>query len=116
MNFLISIFGALLGILIAVGIIILIVYCKIKSVVGTANMGSLKKAISNAKDLEREEYSREKSVKGMTRLLEEEILRDFPDFNKDLIFSICESNLIKIFNALESKDISEITNDDNFTY
>lgn len=116
MNFLISIFGALLGILIAVGIIILIVYCKIKSVVGTANMSSLKKAISNAKDLEREEYSREKSVKGMTRLLEEEILRDFPDFNKDLIFSVCESNLIKILNALESKDISEITHDDNFTY
>ncbi len=116
MNFLISIFGALLGILIAVGIIILIVYCKIKSAIGPANISSLTKVISNTKDLEREEYSREKNVKGMTKLLEEEILRDFPDFNKDLIFSICESNLIKILNALESKDISKIEHDNNFTY
>lgn len=116
MNFFISIIGALVGILLAIGIVVFIIYCKLKSVVGPTNMKILTNTISNIKDIEREEYSREKNVRGMTKLLEEEILRDFPDFNTELIFSICESNLRKILNALESQDDSKIKNDSNFIY
>lgn len=116
MNFFIAVLGGLIGILLAVGIVIFIIYCKIKSVVGPTNMKIIKHTISNVKDYEREEYSREKNVRGMTRLLEEEILRDFPDFNKDLIFSICESNLRKTLNTLEAQDDSSIIDDPNFVY
>ena len=116
MNFLISIFGALLGMLLAIGVIIFIIYFKVRSIVGSANMKTLTNAMKNAKDLEKAEYSREKNVRGMTNLLEEEILRDFPDFNKDLIFSICQANLTKIFNCLEERDDFKIRNDNNFTY
>lgn len=116
MNFFLSMIGALVGIIIAIGIIILIIYYKIKSTVGSANMKILTNAMSNSKNLEMEEYSRPKNVKGMTKLLEEEILRDFPDFNKDLIFATCESNLRKILNALESQDDSNIKSDSNFIH
>lgn len=116
MKFLISLLGGFVGILLAIGIIVFIVYQKIKSSVGSANMKSLMNAMSNAQDLEKEEYIREKNVRGMTNLLEEEILRDFPDFNKDLIFSTNNNNLRKIFNSLESKNLSEIEDDDNFVF
>ncbi|MBO5348690.1 MAG: hypothetical protein J6A89_02555 [Clostridia bacterium] len=116
MNFFISLIGALLGILLAIGITIFIIYCKIKSAVGATNMKALTNAISNASDYEKEEYSREKNVRGMTKLLEEEILRDFPEFNKDLIFSMCESNLIKILNSLESRNSTKINKDPNLIH
>ena len=47
----------------------------------------------------------------MTKLLEPEILKDFPEFNKDLLFSTVESVLRKIFNCLESKSIESLQND-----
>lgn len=116
MNFLISLLGGLFGILLAIAIIVFIIYQKIKASVGSANMKSLMNAMANAQSLEREEYTREKNVRGMTNLLEEEILRDFPDFNKNLIFSTCNDNLRKIFNALELKNYAEIENDDNLVF
>lgn len=91
MNFFISIFGALIGIMLAVGIVALIVYSKLKSFVGINNLKVLTNTIASASNFEKEEYSRPKNVKGMTKLLEE-ILNDFPDFNTELIFSY--ANLI----------------------
>lgn len=116
MNFIISLLGGLFGILLAIAIVIFIIYQKIKASVGSSNMKSLVNAMANAQNLEREEYTREKNVRGMTKLLEEEILRDFPDFNKDLVFSTCNDNLRKILNALESKNFSEIEKDSNLVF
>ena len=116
MEFLISLLGGLLGILLAIAVIVFIIYTKIKSSIGSANMKSLMNVMSNAQDFEKEEYTREKNVKGMTKLLEEEILRDFPDFNKDLVFSLNNNNLRKIFNSLESKNYLDIEKDDNLVF
>lgn len=116
MNFFISMVGVILGILISIGIIFLIIYWKVKSIVGPSNINSLKSAIANAKTIEKQEYNREKNVSGMTTLMEPQILRDFPDFNKELIFSTCENNLRKIFNVLESKNEKDIINDQDFIY
>lgn len=116
MNFLLSILGALVGMILAIGIIILIIYFKVRATVGRANMKSLASAIKNAKNVEKAEYSREKNVRGMTNLLEEEILRDFPDFNREFIFSVCQANLTKIFNCLEERSTTRIQNDKNFIY
>ena len=90
MNFLISLMGALIGIILAVAIIIFIIYWKIRKSLGKGQVQELKNAISNISNYQREEYSREKSIKGLTTLLEPLILEDFTDFNKELMFSICE--------------------------
>lgn len=116
MSFLIPFFGTLLGLLAAVITIILIIYFKVRSVVGKSNMKSLTNAMRNAKNLEKAEYSRVKDARGMTTLLEEAILQDFPDFNKDLLFSLCQSNLTKIFNCLEERSISRIAYDEDLSY
>lgn len=116
MGFLLSILGGLIGFLLAIGIIILIIYFKIRSVVGKAQMKELGHAISNAKNLQMEAYSRDKHVVGMTSLLEPRIRHDFPEFNKDLLFSITEKNLRKIFNCIESKDISIVEDDQDMYY
>ena len=116
MDFFLSMLGVFVGIILAIVVIILIIYFKLRATLGRQNMRELKNAISNVSNLQKEEYTREKNVKGMTKLLEPEIIRDFPEFNKDLIFSICESNLRKIFNAIESQDATAINNDKELIY
>lgn len=86
---------------------------EITSAVGANN---LKSFVSTVKNYEMEEYSREKSIKGMTNVLEDAILADFPDFNKELIYSVCQSNLTKIFNCIEKKSTESIRYDNNFSY
>lgn len=120
MRFLITMLGVCAGIVLAVVVIFFIVCLKIENEVGRSSWQLTKmlfkhfiRSINNAGA---EEYSREKNVKGMTAILEEEILRDFPGFNKDLIFTICESNLRKIFNSIESLDMTTINDDDEFIY
>lgn len=117
MNFLLGLLGALLGIILVIIIIIAIFYWKIKAEVGEPGIRMFKHAIKNASNLEMEEYARIKNVRrGLTRLLEPQILRDFPDFNKNLLFSMCENNLRKILNVIESQDNTLIADDSDFIY
>ncbi|MBE5821985.1 MAG: hypothetical protein E7311_05315 [Clostridiales bacterium] len=51
-----------------------------------------------------------KSVSGLTNLLEPQIKRDFPLFNKELIYSYIEKNLNMIFNSLENRKINTNSN------
>ena len=116
MGFLLGFLGACLGIVAGVGIIAGAIYFKVRSMVGPADMKILKEAAKNARNVEQIEYSREKNVSGITRLLEPSIIRDFGDFNKDFLFSKVEKNLRKIFTALEDKNIEEIRKDDDLIY
>lgn len=116
MSFLLGFLGACIGIIAAIVIVVLAVYIKVRSMVGPANMGELMEAAKNAKDIEQQEYSREKSICGMTKVLEPAILRDFKDFNKDFLFNKVEKNLTKIFNAIEEKNDEEIRKDNDLIY
>ena len=111
MSFLLGFLGTLIGIIVAVVIVIFCIFLGISKMVGVNNLKTLMTAARNAKNIEQEEYSRQKNVSGMTRLLEPEILKDFPDFNKSLLYGIIEKNLMKIFSSIENKAISEIEND-----
>lgn len=116
MSFIMGFLGACIGLIVAVFIIICIVYYKTRRIVGTNNMKSLASTIKNIKNLKQEEYTRPKSVSGITQLLEPTILRDFNDFNKDFLYNKVEKNLIKIFNAIEEKSVAEIKNDNDLIY
>lgn len=116
MSFLLALLGGLIGILLAVGIIFLVIYIKVRSVVGKSQMSQLKRAIADTPNLQKEEYSRVKNVTGMTNLLEHDILYDFPEFNKDVLFSLSEKCIRKILNCIESKDIFKINDDPDFIY
>lgn len=116
MVFFIAILGGFIGIILAVVIIIAIVYSKVKETVGSVQMGELKQAMTYAKDIARDEYTRVKDVSGLTSLLEPRIQKDFPEFNKDLLFSINEKNLRKIFNCIESKSMNEVDTDMDLIY
>lgn len=112
MSFLLGFLGACIGIIFIVAIIILIIYHWIKKTIGKNNMNELINAAKQAKTLEEQEYSRIKNVSGMTKLLEPEIIRDFPDFNKELLYSRVEANLIKIFSAIEEQSADTIKQDE----
>lgn len=116
MSFIIGFFGACLGLVTAIGIIIGVIYFKTRKFVGPENMKTIVQAAKNAKSIEQQEYTRVKNVSGITKLIEPTIIRDFNDFNKDFLFSKVESNMIKIFNSIEDKDISKIKNDNDLIY
>lgn len=116
MSFLLSILGGLIGLLLAALIIFSIIYFRVRSIVGKSQMKEITKAIADAPNIQKENYSREKHVVGMTNLLEPRILHDFPEFNRELLFSLCERNLVKILNCIEEKSTASIQGDTDFIY
>ena len=116
MIFFIAFLGGFIGIILAVILVVAIIYSKIKATVGKEHAKELKQVMSYVKDIARDEYTRVKDISGLTSLLEPRILKDFPEFNKDLLFSINEKNLRKIFNSIETKNVKEIENDSDLIY
>ncbi len=113
MNALLLILTVFFGVVVGILIIGLIVYLKIKSMVPKEYRDEInfREAIKAGKEIAIEEKSRHKSATGITNLLIPQILKDFNDFNVEEFFSLVESNLRTIFNIIETKDISLITND-----
>jgi len=87
---------------------------KLNRVIGKDNLSEMIDAIKNAKNLEEEEYIRPKNVSGLTKLLEPSIIRDFPDFNKELLFNKVEKNLNEIFDAIEGTNLTKIIGNEEF--
>ena len=85
--------------------ITLIILNKIKrklSLVGLNNFNSGNSIKQLVNDVKESNSTTPKSVVGMTSLVEPLILKDFPSFNKDLLFSLIESNLSSIFSQIEN--------------
>ena len=113
MEFLLGFLGAILGIVLVIVVIALVILKSVGKMVGINEMKTLIGVAKNTKQIAKEDAYRQKNVSGITKLLEPEILRDFPDFNKDLLYSIVESNLRKIFSAIENKSLAGIEKDDD---
>ena len=111
MSFILGLLGACLGIILAVAIIIGIILISLNKHLGAGSLKQILHAARNAKDICKQEHSRIKNVSGMTKLMEPLILREFNDFNKDMLYKEIENNLIKIFNAIENKSETQIKND-----
>ena len=116
MNFFIAVIGGFLGVLLAIILFVAVIYFRLSASAGPGQMKELRNAFTHAKEIARDEYTRKKSVAGLTSLLEPRILKDFPEFNRDLLFSINEKNIRKILNCIEAKDISQIDNDSELVY
>lgn len=116
MSFILGFLGACIGIIAGILLIIGIIYLKIRNAIGGENMKTLAKAVRNVKNLEEQEYTREKNVSGITKLIEPTIIRDFGDFNKELLYAKVEKNLLKIFDAIEEKSSSNIEKDNDLIY
>lgn len=107
MSFLLGFLGAILGIILFIVIIVIIIVNKM----GVHNTKYLMYVAKNSKNIAQEEITKHKSVNGMTKIMEPQIVRDFPEFNKNMLFNMIENNLIKIFSAIENKEIKEIDED-----
>lgn len=113
MKMLIVFLGVVVGIVLFLGIVFLIIYAKIKSVAKKHNIGNisseLKDVFSNMEKIKEEESMKPKSISGMTSLLIPSIVKDFPDFNENLLFNMTEDSLRIIFDALNNKDKSKLS-------
>lgn len=105
MSFVFGLLGAFIGIILAVLTIVFIILKIIQKklhIEGLNPITALKREANMARALD---LMRPKSVNGMTTLLEPQILKDFPDFNKEMIYSLIESNLRTIFKELQTLEI-----------
>lgn len=109
----------ILGIIICSILFLVIVIWTVKKFIKSISnslFGQIIKAAKNAKSIEMQEYQRQKDVCGMTRFVEPMVCEDFENFNKNLLYTKVESNLRKIFNALENKNIDTIKNDRELSF
>ena len=111
MSFIWGLLGAFFGIIAVIFFIIFLILIIVRVKFGGNVYRDVKDAFKYAKDLKKQEYARPKDVSGMTKLLEEPILRDFSDFNIDVLFSLIEKNLRKIFTGIENHSAEEIVKD-----
>lgn len=102
-DFLLLLFIILFLVIICIFAFILYIILKVKKSVGSAHISELKSVIKASNEIAREELNREKSVVGMTNLVLPQVLRDIPDFNVNMIYNKVESNLNKIFTAIQNK-------------
>ncbi len=103
MKYLLTILCVMLGILLAFGIIILILYKWLVKTVGRENVKDFIEEAKKYKEREREAYSRPKNLSNMTKLIEPRIQEAFPSFNKEQLFRTTETGLTQILSALEEK-------------
>ena len=102
-----------LGIIVGIAIVALIVYSKIKSCIPKElqDVATINNVISSGAELAKQVESTPKHASGITNYLIPQITKDFSDFNVNEFYSIVEANLKTVFNILENKDLSLITND-----
>lgn len=108
MSFLLGLFGAIIGVSIVILLVVFIVLKKIQRSLGVRGVNSISSLKKFSDECIIENSNSPKSVNGMTSLIEPQILNDFPDFNKEIIFSLVESNLKTIFNEIENLKIEKI--------
>lgn len=103
-DFLLLLFIILFLVIICIFAFILYIILKVKKSIGKENISKLGNVIKASRKIAREELNREKSVVGMTSLVLPQVLRDIQDFNVNAIYNVIESNLNKIFLAIENKN------------
>lgn len=108
MSFLFGFFGAIIGIIVLVLAILFIVLKKAQKSLGLKGINPISSLKNFSDECNIKNSYTPKSVSGMTNLIEPQILNDFSDFNKEIIFSMIESNLKTIFSEIENLKIDKI--------
>ncbi|MDO4283460.1 MAG: hypothetical protein Q4D02_07470 [Clostridia bacterium] len=96
-------FIVLFLIIISIFVFLMHVISQIKRSAGNHGFHELISVMKTSKEIAREEMNREKSVVGMTNLVLPQVVKEIPDFNVNMIYNTIESNLNKIFSALENQ-------------
>ncbi len=106
MKFLAILLGTILGIVLFLGIVLLIIYLRLKK-----QFRELGIPIHTIKEFREEmirsreqDRTRVKSISGMTSLTLPTIREDFPEFNEQELYAKTEEGLRKVFSALEEQD------------
>jgi hypothetical protein len=92
---------AILSVIAVIFFILCYLYFKFKRVMGVTNLSSF---INDVKNYDRNNYSTEKSISGMTRILEPLIIKDFPDFNLKHLYSNIETGITNVLSAKSKLD------------
>lgn len=101
-NFLLMLFCILFIIVICIFLFIMYIVFKVRKSINL-DKGDVTSIINVSKEAMKEEMNREKSVVGMTNLVLPQVVKDIPDFNVNMIYNAIETNLTKIFLAIEDK-------------
>lgn len=103
MKILLTLLIILLAIIAFIGLLFLAIYAKLRKILIETGFGNLRSVFNEMKTSSDAIRYNEKSISGMTKLLEPTILKDFPNFNKNELYSMCEKDLRTVFRCLEDK-------------
>lgn len=92
---------AILAMILIIILILFVIYIKFKRTLGINN---LKSFLNDVKEYDRNNYTRPKSISGMTRILEPLILKDFPEFNLTHLYSKVEDGINNVLCAKSKLD------------
>ena len=110
--------GVLVAVLITIFIIFITLKVKLEKTIGTSNLGMIKDTVTEGfrrgEIFDGDFEADQKSISGMTELLEPKIRNDFDDFHASELFNLNNKNLKAIFNALEERTIEHIEDDRSF--
>lgn len=101
MEFLLIWLGIAFAIIIIIGIIILVIYTKLKKKVNSLGL-SESELISMIKDGKNDAITRHKSISGMSSLLLPRIIKDFPNFSETELYRKVETSILAIMSSLEN--------------
>lgn len=103
---LIILLGIIIGIIIAFTILLFCFKLYLKKTLG-ANYSILKDEIKNIGTNRKMEYSKEKSIGGMTNIVEPRIMEDFESFNKDVLYTKVKEDILSVLNYFTEKKVED---------
>lgn len=103
--------GIIIGVILFLGIIAFLIWQRVKKTahkMGFTNINKISDITSEMDRLKEEDSHRARSVSGMTSLLLPHIIKDFPEFNENMIYNMTEESIRCIFESLSNLDKSKL--------
>ena len=99
--------GVVVGIILFFAIIIFIIWFKFKKAAKEHGLGDVKlgNIIDGAAKMKEESVNTPKTLSGMTSLIMPQIVKEFSDFNENLIYNKTEKGLRAVFNSLNANEL-----------
>ncbi len=95
--------GVILGVIIFLFLFVLIIRARLKSELGS-QYKELISAIKDMPNLQKEKYTEDKSIGGITNLILPNIRKDFKDFNLNVLFSKVKEDITSALNIISNFD------------
>jgi len=110
MTIILIIIGSIIGTIIVLVLLGFYLYGKLKQNFSSEELSEFGKALKGEVMSDKEAYGTQKTIMGLTNVLEPVIKKDFKDFNTSHLFAELEDSISSYLNALTNRSIKSLDN------